>query len=91
MRGTLSSILRRQIILCNSSGVNNVQGSGKTGEGKMKSVAVEMGFVMITVSGGGAMNGPRPPKFGVQIEQRDVNAMADCEAQVPVFEKYWIR
>ena len=27
------------------------------------------------------MSGPRPPKSGVQLEKRDVNAMAECEAQ----------
>lgn len=63
--------------------------TNQLGEGKIKNLAVLMGFVVITMAGCGTMGGPRPPQQSWKIQQRDVNAMADCQAQVPGVKGIW--
>lgn len=59
------------------------------GDGEVKNVVVLAVLVIIALSGCVSMEGPRPPKQSWTIQQRDVNAMADCQAQVPGVKGIW--
>lgn len=52
-------------------------------------IIVLTGFVMLTMTGCAAMEGPRPPKHSWQISQGDVNAMADCQSQARNVHGTW--
>ena len=55
----------------------------------MKKVALLMYVVLFAIAGCIATGGPRPPKTSWTIDQRDVNAMAECQAQVPGVTAVW--
>jgi hypothetical protein len=47
------------------------------------------GTLMIAVTGCQTMDGPRPPKQSWTVQQEDVNAIADCQAQAPGVRVIW--
>jgi len=55
----------------------------------MKNLIVLMGLIMMTVVGCGTVEGPRPPQKNWKIQQRDMNAIADCQAQVSGVKGTW--
>lgn len=55
----------------------------------MKKLTVLIGLITTAVSGCQTMGGPRPPHQSWTIQQRDVNAMGDCQARVPGVKGIW--